>query len=196
MNSMPTSLIALQDGLRAGLKFEALWPTLPQDVREYLRKNWPQFAARPHQLPPDGDWLTWMILGGRGSGKTRAGAEWVRRIATATPPLEGPIALVGETFADAREVMIEGVAGLLTIHGSWERPRWLPSRRLLVWKNGAIAQAFSAEDPEALRGPQFAAAWADAALPAPIGEWSGWIISAIFLSESGERITRTLMRKR
>ena len=163
---MPTSLLALQNGLQAGLRLDDLWPILLPDVRRYIKKNWAQFRARPHQLPPDGDWLTWLILGGRGAGKTRAGAEWVRRIATATPPLEGPIALVGETFADTREVMIEGVAGLLTIHGSWERPRWLPSRRLLVWKNGAIAQAFSAEDPEALRGPQFAAAWAD-----EIGKW-------------------------
>ncbi len=101
------------------------------------------------------------MLGGRGAGKTRAGAEWVRRLATAAEKPAGPIALVGETFADVREVMIEGVSGLLRIHPSWHRPEWQRTRRRLVWPNGAVAQAFSAEDPEALRGPQFAAAWSD-----------------------------------
>jgi phage terminase large subunit-like protein len=163
---MPTSLLALQNGLRAGLKLEELWPDLPPDVRRFIKKNWAQFGGRAHQLAPDGDWLTWLILGGRGSGKTRAGAEWVRGIATGNwpygEPVKGPIALVGETFADAREVMIEGVSGLLSIHRDDERPTWLPSRRMLFWpRTGAIAQTFSSEDPESLRGPQFAAAWAD-----------------------------------
>ena len=157
--------------------------------------DWP-YHARPDQRAPDSDWLVWLILGGRGAGKTRAGAEWVRAIATAEPGPAGPIALVGETFADTREVMIEGVSGLLAIHPSWKRPEWQRSRHRLVWPNGTVAQAFSAEDPESLRGPQFSAAWADAALPAPIGDWSGWIISAIFLSESGERITRTIVGRR
>ena len=85
----------------------------------------------------------------------------MRALATAEPKPAGPIALVGETFADTREVMIEGVSGLLAIHPSSERPQWQRSRRRLVWPNGTIAQAFSAEDPESLRGPQFSAAWAD-----------------------------------
>ncbi|WP_439651705.1 DNA-packaging protein [Microvirga puerhi] len=105
------------------------------------------------------------MLGGRGAGKTRAGAEWVRGIAVgdpdfAEPPL-GRIALIGETFADARHVMIEGPAGLLAIHARSERPSWSPSLRRLEWPNGAVAQVFSAEDPDSLRGPQFEAAWAD-----------------------------------
>ena len=119
--------------------------------------------ARRDQWPPAGDWLVWLLLGGRGAGKTRAGAEWVRAIALGLPPFAGErcrIALVGETFADVREVMIEGVSGLLAIHESGERPVWQPTRRRLVWSNG-VAQAFSSEDPEALRGPQFGAAWAD-----------------------------------
>ena len=92
--------------------------------------------------------------------------SWVRGIATGNwpfgAPVKGPIALVAETIADAREVMIEGVSGLLTIHEDRERPTWVPSRRMLVWpKTGAVAYAFSSEDPESLRGPQFAAAWAD-----------------------------------
>jgi phage terminase large subunit-like protein len=111
------------------------------------------------------------MLGGRGSGKTRAGAEWVRALALGRPPAANapvsPIALVGETAADVREVMVEGVSGLLRIHPRSERPRWWPSRRRLEWPNGAIAQTFSADDPEQLRGPQFAAAWCD-----EIAKWS------------------------
>lgn len=116
------------------------------------------FSARNDQLPPAGDWTTWLLLGGRGAGKTRAGAEWVHTIAAAA---DGPIALVAETLADAREVMVEGVSGLLSIHRPSDRPRWSSSRRRLEWPNGAIALTFSSEDPESLRGPQFAAAWCD-----------------------------------
>ncbi len=132
--------------------------------REELLKGWPLWA-RDDQLPPDGDWSTWLVLGGRGAGKTRAGAEWVRGVALGLAPFSSAparmIALVGETLADVREVMIEGVSGLLRIHARDERPSWEPTRRRLVWPNGAVAQAFSADDPEQLRGPQFEAAWAD-----------------------------------
>jgi phage terminase large subunit-like protein len=113
-----------------------------------------------HQRPPPEDWTTWLLLGGRGAGKTRAGAEWVRHLAL-TEPKQSPIALIGETEHDAREVMVEGVSGLLSVHESFNRPTWIPSRRRLQWQNGAVAQVFSAEDPESLRGPQFAAAWCD-----------------------------------
>jgi phage terminase large subunit-like protein len=116
-------------------------------------------------MPPEGDWLVWLILAGRGAGKTRAGAQWVRGMALGLPPYTtkavGPIALVGETFADVREVMIEGVSGLMSRHESFDRPIWQPTRRRLVWSNGNVAQAFSSEDPEGLRGPQFGAAWGD-----------------------------------
>jgi len=128
---------------------------------EALLHDW-EIWARPDQLAPAGDWTTWLVLGGRGAGKTRTGAEWLRaRVFGRAGPPAGRIALVGETFADVREVMIEGVSGLLAIHPKDERPQWEVSRRRLVWPNGAIAQAFSAEDPEGLRGPQFDAAWAD-----------------------------------
>lgn len=120
--------------------------------------------AHEHQKPPafagNGEpWTTWLLLGGRGAGKTLAGAAWVRRHAELNGSAR--IALVGETERDVREVMIEGVSGLLTIHPFHERPVWVPSRRRLVWKNGAVAEAFSAEDPDSLRGPQFSAAWCD-----------------------------------
>lgn len=105
------------------------------------------------------------MLGGRGAGKTRAGAEWVRGIALGDPDFStrpvGRIALIGETFSDARNVMVEGPAGILAIHARHERPTWSPSLRKLEWPNGAVAQVFSAEDPDSLRGPQFEAAWAD-----------------------------------
>jgi len=132
--------------------------------RERLRDDW-LLWARPDQLPPAGDWTTWLLLGGRGAGKTRAGAEWVKAVVLGRVPFgglaTGRVALVGETFADVRDVMIEGVSGLLRIHRRADRPRWLSSLRRLEWPNGAVAQAFSSEDPEALRGPQFEIAWAD-----------------------------------
>lgn len=129
-----------------------------------LRDDWLVWA-RADQLPPESDWTTWLVLGGRGAGKTRAGAEWVKGLALGRPPFAaapaGRIALVGETLADVRDVMIEGVSGLLRIHRKAERPSWRPSLRRLEWPNGAVAQVFSSEDPESLRGPQFDAAWAD-----------------------------------
>jgi phage terminase large subunit-like protein len=136
---------------------------------EALSHDWTIFA-RADQVPPSGNWTTWLLMGGRGAGKTRAGAEWVRGAALGQPPFaQTPverIALVGETFQDAREVMVEGVSGLLAIHPKGERPLWEPSRQRLTWPNGAVAQVFSADDPDSLRGPQFAAAWLD-----EIGKW-------------------------
>lgn len=108
---------------------------------------------------------TWLLIGGRGSGKTRTGAEWVNGLALGYAPMTtnptGPIALIGETLADVREVMIEGPAGILASARAG-RPRFEPSRRRLIWDHtGMVAQMFSSEDPESLRGPQFAAAWCD-----------------------------------
>jgi phage terminase large subunit-like protein len=105
------------------------------------------------------------VIGGRGAGKTRLGAEWVNGLARGLSPFSlsryGRIALVGETFADAREVMVEGPAGIRSI-ARGTPPRYEPTRRRLVWEGtGAVAQLFSAEDPDSLRGPQFAAAWCD-----------------------------------
>jgi phage terminase large subunit-like protein len=117
---------------------------------------------REDQQPPPGEWTTWLLLGGRGAGKTRAGAEWVR--ALAREPIR--IALVGETFADVRETMVEGLSGLCAVFRPGERPRWESSRRRLLFASGAVAQAFSSEDPDSLRGPQFHAAWAD-----ELGKW-------------------------
>ncbi len=115
-------------------------------------------VAHPAQAEPEGDWRTWLFLGGRGAGKTRAGAEWVCSLAARNP--EGRFALVGATLNDVREVMIEGASGILSLPHRM-RAVFEPSRRRLVWENGAVAHAFSAEEPNRLRGPQFHAAWAD-----------------------------------
>lgn len=119
----------------------------------------------PHQRPPEGDWRTWVVLGGRGAGKTRAGAEWVRTMVEGpTPHAPGRamhVALVAETMDQAREVMVFGESGLMAICPPDRRPNWIATRKMLVWPNGAIAQLFSAHDPDSLRGPQFDAIWAD-----------------------------------
>jgi len=118
------------------------------------------FYGRLEQQPPAGDWRTWLILGGRGSGKTRAGAEWIHALASAERRSDLRIALVAETLGDAREVMIDGVSGICRI-ARRGCPEFEISRRRLVWPNGSVAQIFSSEDPESLRGPQFHFAWCD-----------------------------------
>lgn len=127
------------------------------------------FQGRASQQPPYHDWRTWLILGGRGSGKTRAGAEWVNSFVHGFPPFKPPaalnIALVGETLADVREVMIDGPSGIMAVSRT-DRPRFEATRRRLVWANGATAAMFSSEDPDSLRGPQFGAAWCD-----ELGKW-------------------------
>jgi phage terminase large subunit-like protein len=123
------------------------------------------FWAHVHQVPPEGDWRTWVIVGGRGSGKTRAGAEWVRAQVEGNLPTDPGVArrvaLVGETLDQAREVMVFGESGLMACSPPDRRPEWLAGRRLVRWPNGAEAQLFSAHDPDSLRGPQFDAAWLD-----------------------------------
>ena len=139
--------------------------TLPAPALFRLSRDF-RLVGRADQLPPPGDWRTWLLLGGRGSGKTRAGAEWVQALArSAGARTDLRIALVAETLSDAREVMVDGASGLTRITG-WFRPDYEASRRRLVWPNGAMAQIFSSEDPESLRGPQFHHAWMD-----ELGKW-------------------------
>ncbi|MBR9764653.1 MAG: DNA-packaging protein [Rhodobacteraceae bacterium] len=124
-----------------------------------------EFWAMEHQLPPVGAWKTWVILGGRGAGKSRAGSEWVRSQVEGTRALAPGrcrrLALIGETFDQVRDVMIFGESGIMACSPPDRRPEWQATRRRLVWPNGAEAQAFSASEPEALRGPQFDGAWLD-----------------------------------
>jgi phage terminase large subunit-like protein len=124
-----------------------------------------EFWAHDHQIAPEGDWRSWVILGGRGAGKTRAGAEWVRKMVEGPRPLDAGrckrLALIGETFDQAREVMIFGDSGIMACSPPDRKPSWVSTRRCLVWPNGAEAMVYSAHDPEALRGPQFDGAWVD-----------------------------------
>lgn len=126
-------------------------------------------TARPPQRPPKGKWRNWLLLGGRGAGKTRAGAEWVRFGVTHAGI--GRVALVGPTLGDVREVMIEGPSGLKATEtiSDWY-PEFSVSRRRITWPNGAVGQIFSAEDADSLRGPQFEAAWCDEIAAWPCGD--------------------------
>ncbi len=134
-------------------------PNLAADLRAALADPtaWRR-QARLNQLPPEGDWLTWLLLAGRGFGKTRAGAETICEWAEAGRYRQ--IALVGATAADVRDVMVEGPSGILTLARSL-RPIYEPSRRRIAWPNGVVAHTYSADEPERLRGPQHDAAWAD-----------------------------------
>lgn len=129
-----------------------------------IRNEWIA-SARLAQYPLlDGSPDTWLLLGGRGAGKTRTGAEWVNGLVRGFSPFAGHkyarLALIGETMADVRDVMIEGISGIATISRG-DRPRFEASRRRLIWKDGQTALMFSSEDPESLRGHQFEAAWCD-----------------------------------
>lgn len=140
--------------------------SLTDDECEQLLHDW-RFLARASQVEPDGDWLIWLILAGRGFGKTRTGAEWAREQIKAGAKR---IHLVAPTASDARDVMVEGESGILSVCWSGDktltgepigRPSYEPSKRRLTWANGAVATLFSAEEPERLRGPQAEAMWAD-----------------------------------
>lgn len=136
----------------------ALLERMGERQRRSLRHHW-RLWAHDGQLPPAGDWLAWLILAGRGFGKTRAGAEWVRAIAEADGSAR--IALVGASLGEARRVMVEGDSGLIAIAPRGKRPRFEPSKRLLSWPGGAQALLYSAGEPESLRGPQHSHAWCD-----------------------------------
>jgi phage terminase large subunit-like protein len=134
---------------------DAVVEALGVDGFNRLRYEWRAWA-RPEQLPPDGNWLVWLLLAGRGFGKSRTGAEFSREKAKALPGSHG--ALVAPTAADARDVMVKA---LLACTPPWEGLRYEPSKRLLAWANGTTATLYSAEEPDRLRGPQHHWAWCD-----------------------------------
>ncbi len=136
---------------------------LNQKEKDEFAFHW-QLLARPEQRAPAGDWRIWMIMAGRGFGKTRAGAEWVRQIAEADPTAR--IALISASLTEARAVMVEGESGLLSVCPPDRMPMFEPSLRRVRFPNGAQAQLFSAAEPESLRGPQHSHAWCD-----EIGKW-------------------------
>ncbi len=126
---------------------------------EALRNDWRASLARTEQLAPPGNWITWIFAGGRGAGKTRSGAEWVReRVETG---VARRIHLVAPTAADARDVLVEGPAGLLAISPQRSRPIYSPSLRKLEWPSGAVGLLFSSDEPDRLRGPQCDTLWLD-----------------------------------
>jgi phage terminase large subunit-like protein len=131
-----------------------------QSMAAELEHDW-AFHGRPEQFAPEGHWTTWLIVAGRGFGKTRAGAEWVRKMAMENPGCR--IALVGRASGDATQVMIHGDSGIIAISPEDERPHHKISTRELIWPNGSVATTFSAMEPDQLRGPQFHFAWADEA---------------------------------
>ena len=131
---------------------------LERAEKDLLLYQW-QLWARPEQLPPPGEWVTWLILAGRGWGKTRTGAEWIRQRVTSGAARH--IALVGRTPGDVRDVMIEGESGILNVFPPGHCPVWEPSRRRLTFSTGAIATTYSSENPDQLRGPQQDTAWCD-----------------------------------
>jgi phage terminase large subunit-like protein len=119
--------------------------------------TWEGWNSRPSQHEPTGSWLYWLLKAGRGFGKTRIGAEWVRKQARHVPIIH----LIAPTAADYRDVMVNGDSGIRAVSPPDERPTFYSSRRQLEWPNGAIALCFSGEDPESLRGPQCYKLWAD-----------------------------------
>ena len=139
-------------------QLRAYWESLTPQQKVEHRYRW-SFWARDNQLPPDGNWRVWLLLAGRGFGKSRTGAEWAR--AQMELGRCEHMALVAPTAADVRDVMVEGESGILRCAPPWCRPEYKPSMRRIVWPNGAYATTYSAEDPEQLRGPNIGAAWCD-----------------------------------
>lgn len=151
-------LKALPAAVRANV-LRTLASSLTDEEAELIQYEWALFA-RDNQLMPTGtDWAVWMILAGRGFGKTRSGGEAIRQLQETGK--YGRFALIAPTAADARDVMIEGESGILAVSPPWNRPVYEPSKRRLTWPNGAIATTYSGEDPESLRGPQHDAGWCD-----------------------------------
>ena len=144
-NSLLDSLLSLPEEERATL----IASLNPQEA-ERLLYDWQGLWARPDQVPPDWSWFVWLILAGRGWGKTRTGAECVRWWAKSYAYIN----LIGATVDDARDIMIQGESGILAICPADERPRYMKSDRLLIWPSGARSLIFTADEPERLRGKQ------------------------------------------
>lgn len=142
----------------SGERRRAFADSFSKEEQEELMFHWPIWA-RPNQRMPKGDWRTWIILAGRGFGKTRTGAETIRELVDLNAVQH--IALVGRTAADVRDTMVEGESGLLGVYPADQRPRYEPSKRRITFHNGAMATTFSADEPDRLRGPNHDLAWAD-----------------------------------
>jgi len=137
---------------------DAFVDSLNDEQKRELLFDWAAWR-RPKQRPPEGDWLIWLLLAGRGFGKTRTGAEFVREEVEAGRAAH--IALTAATASDVRDTMIEGESGLLRIFPPGQRPRYEPSKRRVTFHNGSMAVAYTADEPDRLRGPNHDLAWAD-----------------------------------
>jgi phage terminase large subunit-like protein len=128
---------------------------------DQLQWDWTFWGRPEQQAPPGDDWNLWLLLAGRGFGKTRTAAEWVREQAKYTNTGQRRFALVARTAADVRDVIVEGESGIINVSPPSERPHYEPSKRRLTWPNGNMATLFTADEPDSLRGPQFTHAWGD-----------------------------------
>ena len=156
-NSIIEKLKTVPRSLRQAA-FEGASNGLPPELVSRVKFHWPLWA-RKNQMPSDEAWRIWLLLAGRGFGKTRTGAEWVR--ARVESGASRRIALVARTPHEVRDIMIQGDSGILSVCPPWNMPTWESSKRRLTWPNGAMAFAFSSYEPDQLRGPQFDAAWCD-----------------------------------
>lgn len=138
--------------------FETEMARLTPAVRAELNWRWRGWWARPNQLAPEGDWATWLVLAGRGFGKSRSGSEWLRERWKAGA---SRIAIVAETAADARDVLVEGPSGILAVSPKADRPLYEPSKRRLTWPNGAVGTLYNGTEPDQLRGPEHDTALVD-----------------------------------
>ena len=149
----PEARYELTDEVLAGLP-----PEECERLYKALRYRWPLWA-RPKQLPPTNAWDVWVLCAGRGGGKTRPGAEWTVGLAKRHPGAR--MALVGRTARDTRDTMVRGESGILAVSPPWFRPRYYPSRSVIVWPNEFQAHLYSADEPDLLRGPQHHFSWGD-----------------------------------
>jgi phage terminase large subunit-like protein len=150
--SVVESFLALPDADRTKLLAE-----MSDEVAAGLFYDW-RFWARPNQLPPEGDWRWWLILSGRGWGKSRTGAEWLRMKQEQGAEHMG---IIGPTSSDTRDIMIEGISGIMAVCPPWNKPEYEPSKLRITWPNGASCHIRSADEPDRIRGLNLQAAWAD-----------------------------------
>jgi phage terminase large subunit-like protein len=148
--------VAERIALLSAAKRDRIFAALTTEEAERLYFDW-AYWARPSQLPPTGAWIVWLILSGRGGGKTRTGAETIIHWSEDNDL----VALVGRTAADVRDIMVEGESGILRCAPPWNRPSYEPSKRKLSWPNGAVAHCYGADEPALLRGPQHKKGWVD-----------------------------------
>ncbi len=132
--------------------------SLSVSERMSLDEDWPIWTHKGQEEPP-GDWRVWLMMAGRGFGKTRAGAEWLSARARENPGAR--LAIVGATLDEVAGVMVHGQSGLIAVARTGERPSWIATRRELVWPNRSIAFAYSGGRPDKLRGPEHHFAWCD-----------------------------------